>query len=1185
MTLDKSQAFDVLAPDLDLTLSYLIEASAGTGKTFAIEHLIVRYLLAKPKIALDEITVVTFTKKAARQMRQRVRKNLELALLALSSDEDHKSALQLPYLQTVIDEGPTSIAQAATYLRDALENFDQAKITTIHGFCARLLIQDAAGGELINQKEGVCNAQRACERIVSHWIFSDWSLGSFDESALQNAVRLLSEKPISWSEETLIKELVRFAQSSIPLRPAPGLLTLIEQMQSSNDAKQLTPLIPALELDPSPFCRFSLAKKESAQRALRILTTSEMEIGGTALIDSLQTLFAFCCSKNLKKGPSAELTSTCHLIDALSEDFSDSLSIAKKAVNTFAELGRACQLALGPSLGYMGARNFDQVLQRVAERAKDQTFANFIKSETKIFIVDEFQDTDPVQWAVFERLFLQPKGAVRAIFVGDPKQSIYAFRHADIYTYEKARSYVDRIATLTTNYRAKPSLIHALNELLGTHNVGHWIELPKSGGHLKLLKAKSPQTEPLTKRLHFLPPAETFEQLCQSAAVQIAAISADERPVAVLIDTHKRSQIAERIFASHQLQVHAQTNRSVAQLPAMSWLKTLLQMVLNPTDRALRRALLEPLIRWTSCQVSELFEKSPTFSNDPQREKRRLLRLAEIYSLRNELRATFFKRGFAAFWTAFSSSHWRNNTSIAQLMVQELTFAQQTETTSCAQLIIDFEQSEQLQPHQLLSGLEWAEQNGDVEFELRLPSSTKSADVHILTLHSCKGLEFSHVFALGVVMSAKKTARHSEWVQIEDPSGQLSQTEQTLLPKDQRDLRSLEREAEKARLLYVALTRAKDHLYIPLPLPRDKSKAIGPLEWLLARFGAATNDQNVLIERIDRGDFTPFFQWLRKQNEDPNSPINWCNDKIAEQFKINASIQPPQKALFFSQGPLIPQIAFERTSFSAWLEKSRPQQELIGGGVLSDEPQMSQKGEDGNPIPLEKIRRLPSTSLLDSEISPWHHLPRGPLTGQALHAALQFLIIHRDCLSKPQSVNWLTLLALPQDVVDQFDWSQMLSEVLSTPISTLNETFTLNQIAPENCRPEMEFLFPESMAFDADSIYRGVFWTGFIDLFFEFKGLYYLLDWKSNHLGDCDEDYTDSKMSEEIEQCGYSVQSKLYAEALLRLLTLSDSQKKFGGFIFFFLRGRKAHFISSKALSDQSPVWNSGQHKYLEIST
>lgn len=1213
-------SFDVLAEDLDLTSSYLLEASAGTGKTFAIEHLVTRYLLDEPRIALDQIAVVTFTRKAARQMRQRVRLNLESALRALQMGRAGEGAVdeQLPYLRARMEMGATSVAKAIAYLQDALENFDQARIGTIHSFCSKLLLQESLGSNPPLDEGETLRAVESVERHIAHWIFGEWSSKHLEAIDLAEALQALTSEPIRWSDERLIKELTEIVVCSGPLCSAPGLDHLLGELRARAAlmSKETWRWVVG---EPYPFKALNgeVARRQQIGLALELLLGDEPLarcISAEEIINALTALLKGRGSAKLKREFAANSTARelTDLVDKLAESYLSQLDGVRLAKAAFLRLASACQTALAPTLEAMDLLSTDQMQRRMAKRAKDPSIAAALRSATKVFIVDEFQDTDPEQWAIFEHLFLRGNQSSRVVFVGDPKQSIYAFRRADIYTYDKARKWVDETKTLAVNFRAKQSLVEGLNELMRVEHVGHWIELPKSGGYLPVRRVISHHCEPPQKRVHFLPKAETFEKLCQLAARQIAHSGTCDSlgQIAVLVDTHKNGGVVRAALDEFGIAHRSLPEQNIAHLPASQWLQSLLNMVLEPSDRTLRRALAEPILGWCDQQLLKMFDKTRVADASAWQT------LARLYSQRADLRRILMKRGFTPFYFALMKSRWgREAESVAEHLIANQTPLLRGQWEQIAHRLMEIERTQSLRAHQLPRALENLESIERFTGERTFNASDSEANaVHILTLHGCKGLEFDHVFALGA--AASRSNRHGfQLISFEDAAGQMQRTALETLPVSQRALHDREQEAEKARLLYVALTRAKEHLYIPLPLEHSsrggKKRGIAPLEWFLARFDVPSGNREELQTRALKGSFEPFYTWLSQQTRDSNSCIDWLEEsrlsrqkaadpfgdcksssatalestpsiRVAEQSWMHSPEQlavhsAEQLAVHSAERQMVSQTAppilqpfrcssapYERTSFSAWAAKlklHRDPDEEFDQALASE--------QETTTLPLHTA--LPKGELPEQAAKIpglcWHLLPRGPAVGGILHELLHQVLQNRALLVPDNRAGFAKLTEQLDAELKVFPLAKMLSEVFDSSLEIPGQNTSLNDILAEHCRSEVEFLLSQEVDRGVIEPFRGIFWNGFIDLVFEHENRFYLLDWKSNYLGETDEAYTAKAIEAEIERCSYLAQAQLYSDALKRHLSLSGRSADFGGFIFYFLRGRKAHFLPHRTLS------------------
>lgn len=1199
--------FDVLARDLDLSLNYLIEASAGTGKTFAIEHLVVRYLLEEPKIPIDQILVATFTRKAARQVRGRVHQNLMAARRALVHARDSEVGTATdappPYLQAVIDSGKTAVARAIAYLQDALENFDQARISTIHTVCYRLLRQDAIGSGIARSLEkSAAQSLEEIERRIHHWLFQVWGNIEREDAEAQALLRALSEQPIGWREKDLVQELTRALFLAEPFDCTPGQSHLIAQLRESIDDFALSELAECFASEPSPLKYINGKQRAQATRAIALLRTAQdNDNPPAASLKDVREMLARCTSANLKNANSKDpkLLKLFSDVETVLTKFKPRLERVESAKDAFMRIAQECREALGAHALEEGLTlEHDHVVHWIAERAQDPHFAANVQKQVRVFIVDEFQDTDPTQWNLFAHLFLRPKGAVRAVFVGDPKQSIYAFRRVNIYTYEGAKAHVDQIRTLNTNFRAKRSLVEGLNTLFSSQTSGNWIELPRSGKHLEVQTLISHHRgEDACKRIHFLPKLETFEQIGIFTADKIAQILAagNAGTIAILVDTHREAERLQRLLASKGVESFAARSSNSSDLPAKQWLIALLQMVLKQNESTLTRALLQPPIGWSDQQIAKCFDVVD-FADRPSA-IRQLKKLGELWRLRDRLRQTLYYRGCAAFIDTLMQSRWHGDlATVEQRWYCRCTRAERGEWDEVAQALIDLATERQLQPHQLIKALEDWTRSGGKEGEGNESFSGVEAGtkVQILTLYACKGLEFSHVFALGVVcgrggLHPKKDAKRFNWITTENESGTLVNIDRDLLKGADRQMFELDYEAEKARLLYVALTRAKDHLYIPLPLPRSTSKGIAPLEWLCARIGQPHGTYDEIVTRISKGNLDPFFSWLMMQTRDQSSPFAQLPPMqvFAQSAPTLAERNPllsgdEAKALHPTKASFHFRPTFERTSFSAWAARRsvhRDPDEMFGGESTDRPTSMEETSRE--PAASVQLDLSDAPALLQSvkgssPDDPWHRLPRGAAVGEALHFLLQHLVMHREWLKSENVAAFDRLVAPLSAELRAFPLREMLDEVFCAPLRGRGDSLTLHQVSATRCRPEMEFLMPQRMASGPPQPYRGTYWNGYIDLLFEQDQMYYLLDWKSNYLGSDATSYTPQTIEDHIKSCAYPAQASLYAEALRRYLAMCNIQGAFGGFIFFFLRPRQAHLIPASKFAEPMAFLSGG---------
>lgn len=438
------QRFDCLSLDCPLLGPHLLEASAGTGKTFSIEHVVVRLVLEGFEI--EQILAVTFTKAAAREMKMRIRSNLEKALQMVEGGN-----AAWAYLGVHI-QSPEAISR----LKDALSGFDRCQIFTIHGFCYRMLQEcafEAKVGFVADPEQ-----QEVPPRLrQTFWDFLDHAIDPQLVCPEQLALLIKEFRSFQDLEETFLemKEVAgceSFAEISAKCKAALHPWNLEEDK-----------LLSDFEAASKNY------KKIKGDFLLQVCALAKGEIG--PLIKERGSLFALFQPSNRKVRAQEVFLHYPGFFEWASEQLSplvnqDVRGLLQAAWNRIGEKILEEEHHFG----------FDALLLHMQKMVKDFAFTQSIRKKYRAAIIDEFQDTDAVQWDIFETLFLKPP--LDAVYlVGDPKQAIYRFRKADIYTYLKARSSLGRehLYHLDTNFRCAKPLVSALNALFSRD----WIYLPK----------------------------------------------------------------------------------------------------------------------------------------------------------------------------------------------------------------------------------------------------------------------------------------------------------------------------------------------------------------------------------------------------------------------------------------------------------------------------------------------------------------------------------------------------------------------------------------------------------------------------------------------------------------------------------------------------------------------------------
>jgi len=446
------QRFDCLAKECPLWGPHLLEAAAGTGKTFAIEHIVVRLILAG--VELEKILVVTFTRAATRELKQRIRANLQKALDALKTGET-----TWEYLQEYRDN-----TRSLSFLQSALEIFDHCQIFTIHGFCYRQLSEFAfdigLGLTLPNPDES-----RKVPAALRAALEKFWEQGVEDLLCPEQLVKLMKK---TGSLKELNQRLLKVDRAPESATPFPVLLQKFRAICSPVDEEKIQQEFALLSQNYKK-------KKGNFEAQVRALVRGDLR----ALIEEEGSIFEFLDPAN-QKVKVTQITQSGFFEEAreklfpLIQEAADPKKIFALVAIKWNETARRIALE----------ENYfqpDELLQKMRQAAQNPALCEKLGKKYEAVIIDEFQDTDLLQWEIFRKLFTS--ASLRALYlVGDPKQSIYRFRGADVYTYFAARDFLGtaHLYHLDTNFRSTPALIDATNALFQRK----WLPLPKLQAHV-----------------------------------------------------------------------------------------------------------------------------------------------------------------------------------------------------------------------------------------------------------------------------------------------------------------------------------------------------------------------------------------------------------------------------------------------------------------------------------------------------------------------------------------------------------------------------------------------------------------------------------------------------------------------------------------------------------------------------
>ncbi|HDY9234974.1 TPA: exodeoxyribonuclease V subunit beta [Klebsiella pneumoniae] len=1140
---DTAESLDPLR--LPLIGERLIEASAGTGKTFTIAALYLRLLLglggeaAYPRaISVEELLVVTFTEAATEELRGRIRSNIhELRIACLRGESDNP--LYSALLAEIADKD-----DAAKTLLLAERQMDEAAVFTIHGFCQRMLSLNAfESGMLFEQQLIEDESRLRYQACADFWRRHCYPL-TRDIAAVIHDV---------WKgPRDLLKSLDRWLQGEAPQLkspPAPNE-TLAERHQQiiariDSLKQQWREQVGEIEgvLENSGLDRRKFNRGNQGKWMEKVNAWAQEETLSYQLPDALERFAQSFLLERTKAGGEPPVHPLFSAVESL---------LASSLTLTDLVLARAMveiRDAVAREKRRRGELGFDDMLSRLDEALRGdsgETLASAIRQRFPVAMIDEFQDTDPQQYRIFRRIWRrQPETAL--LLIGDPKQAIYAFRGADIFTYMKARGDVAAHYTLDTNWRSSPGMVGSVNRLFSlSDNPFMFHEIPflpvKAAAKNKGLRFTVDAADVPAMNVWLMPgdtvgsgDYQTF--MAQLCATQIRDwLSAGQRgrallwrgetsrpvqasDITVLVRNRlEAAQVREALQTLGIPSVYLSNRDSVFETLEAQELLWLLQAVLAPErENTLRSALATSMFGLTALDIENLNQDEQAWDA-----------LVEEFS---EYRQIWRQRGVMPMLRALMTArHIAENLLATRGGERRL-----TDILHISELLQ--EAASQLESEHAL--VRWLAQHiaepdsNAASQQMRLESDKHL--VQIVTIHKSKGLEYPLVWLPFIARFRKQDQAFYHDRETFAAVLDLGQDEASL------ELAEAERLAEDLRLLYVALTRAVWHCSLGVaPLSSRKSgnsdfhlSALGRLlqageamdaAGLAARLADFCHG-DIALQRPGELDLTP---WQAPAATIPRLSARELQRRIADDWRVT-SYSGLQQHGFSGGQDLLPRLDVD----------------AAGVGEVVEEPQLTP-----------------------------HQFPRGAAPGTFLHSLFEELDF-----TQPVPEGWMA----EKLQLSGFDaqWAPVLTDWLGGVLKTRlpGPDIALNQLAARDKQVEMAFYLPIAQLLTAERLdalirqydplsadtppldfrqVRGML-KGFIDLVFRHEGRYYLLDYKSNWLGEDREAYTRPAMEQAMRAHRYDLQYQLYSLALHRYLRHRladyDYDRHFGGVIYLFLRG------------------------------
>ncbi len=1134
----------------------LIEASAGTGKTFTITGLYLR-LVTELALPVERILVITYTNAATAELRERIRNRLTGARQALERGHGG-DAVECALLEHCAD--PERVDRL---LQRAILDFDRAAIFTIHGFCQRVLADSAFESAMPFETEMITDEQALLQEVVD----------DFWRQRVQDLPPdLLARLPAAGPDDLLQLLRGRLGKPYLELRGGETPVPL-EPLEADYRARHAAVRavwqaegeeIARLLLESDSLNR-SKYRSSSLEQWLQQLAEFLRDPPGP-WFDKFEKFTTAVLADAVKKGkqpPAHPFFDRCEELlqayQALDAGYRQAWVALQRALIEYSDERlrvRKAQLRI---------QGYDDLLLNLADALNGDAgprLAAAVRQSYGAALIDEFQDTDPIQYQIIRQIY--GGGELPLFLVGDPKQAIYSFRGADIFAYLRARREAQALYGLETNWRSHPALLAGVNELFEQPHASFLYDdipfypaqpaarqLPSmqlaqeaQAEGLEIVFLSYSQNKEAARRQAVVHTADEIARLLSLAAKGEARLG--DRPlaggdIAVLVRTHGQGALIREALLARGVHSVERGQESVFHSEQAVLLERLLRAVLDPGQEALlRAALASPLFGLDGQALDALGRQEAEL-------EQWLISFGDYHRLWRE-------RGFMAMFQLLL----RQQGVAARLLSLQQGERALTDLLHLAELLHRYDREVRPGMEGLIKWLtrqRQAEKVQQDEHQLRLESDADL--VQIVTVHKSKGLEYPLVFCPFVWEPAGRRPKPGEAYSFHDPE----QDDQAVLELGsdawERGLRLSwrERMAEELRLLYVALTRASHRCV--LYWGRVKTVEASAMAWLL--HPPAEPAAEDALEQLKQGfkalDDHDLLQRIRGL---AGARVSVCPEPSEDAPEVPAG---PEAAQTLQARRFTRRFGRSRrvTSFSA----------LVSGHDMIDLPDYDSLSEEVQEPSLAGRRDR-------------FHFPRGAQAGSALHTIFERLdFTDPDGSGLPGLVSEkLTLHGIDDSWAPLVcDW---VRQVLSCELEA-GSGLRLNRVTNARKLVEMGFHYPLDglVAGDLADLLRqhglasdphlaaaltrldftpvAGFMKGFIDLIFEQDGRYYLLDYKSNWLGDETAAYAPSRLAAVMARDDYYLQYLFYTLALHRYLRLRlpdyDYERHFGAVYYLFLRG------------------------------
>jgi exodeoxyribonuclease V beta subunit len=1177
--------------DLQVNGRSLIEASAGTGKTWTIAVLYLRLILEQ-QLSPRQLVVTTFTDAAAQELRERLRGKLLWAEKVASQEDAPEPPCEADevWLRARWPHDPAERKSDLQRIRLALAEMDVAPIGTLHALCARILAEHpfACGapfvsGKLVDGRVVLDEVARDLWRRLQQGPDNDALVQLQQTVEADLTLGKLASRLRACLTPGVTVPLIAKTQNEeiLSLDWVPRLRELIANdgvFRKDSRLRRAWEALAELIEDPSRYPADHLTSELAAATELKGILAAFKDDGEVRAIAE----FSARCAPFIEQRRQRMLQQFWHEISAIARHEIEQRQ-RRRNLHSFDDL-----------LGSVVA-----ALDREAAGGGDRALADALHQAWPVAMVDEFQDTDSVQYRILDRIYSDAEASQRGqlIMIGDPKQAIYRFRGGDIEAYRQAAETADSESrlTLTVNHRSSSALVAALNEFFDCTGTALSAGDAESAIHYQAVEAShrrdnevyaidgEPCAKPLVIDYRELDPGNAAVRrgrALQACANQIVEMLQDGRhtiagkplqasDIAVLLPAAANIRDLRDLLRERGVPCVTSERSSVFDTPIARELLVVLHAVVHNTDAGVVRAAL----------ATRLWGAS----------------FGELQSLEEDVIA--FKYISESFRTWHEDWQTRGVQAVVEALLERMAI-RYLRTTGGERAITDLRHLGELLQEQgeAVTGAEellvwFAAQAADGSDEgageeaadaARLRIESDDARVRVMTLHSSKGLEFPIVF-LPLMWNHGERPGNGLPV-INENGGRIVQASKEAAEKEKSDLQD-----ERFRVLYVAMTRAIHacHVFALPPLRPARQNSANPLQ------GTARPALDVLLERMQAQPGSQAFA-ERMPHVDWRSATSWASESEVdlvyrstaadEQAQRTARIPPPRPS-----GPLEGKHSFTTLTH-----------EHAKAALDPDASAVDERDADAAPS-LDEVIESEAIGGEESEHPTLVELAavRGADFGNAVHAMFEHREVGLSFNQQHELINAkLTDLSVRLKPVDPVTFVRALGErlqgALDAPLGACAAPgMRLSDLQADDLLAEMQFFFPLRQTSmqqlrevcarhgEADLVPHGArvlegLMNGKIDLIFLHDGRYYLLDYKGNDLGERIADYQGQRLLDAMQGAHYRFQALLYAVALDRYLRqrlgLAYRRSEHLGECFYL-------FIRAAGLGPGAGIW---RHRFAD---